>query len=64
MMTDFYSKFHPRIEDVEENADRATGDRLWELIRKPGKMFMQESEDSGNDPDRETDDEEKPILHH
>jgi hypothetical protein len=25
---EFLLKFHPRIEDVEENADRATGDRL------------------------------------
>lgn len=28
MMTDFYSKFHPRIEDVEENANRANGERI------------------------------------
>ena len=44
-MTNFYSKFHPRIEDVEENADRATGDRLLGVDPKTGKMFMQESED-------------------
>jgi hypothetical protein len=47
MMTDFYSKFHPRIEDVEENADRATGERILGLIQSLVKMFMQESEDSG-----------------
>lgn len=37
MMTDFYSKFHPRIEDVEEHADRATGDRLLGTDPKSGK---------------------------
>jgi hypothetical protein len=51
MMTDFYSKFHPRIEDVEENADRATGERILGLIQSLVKMFMQESEDWANDPD-------------
>ncbi len=28
MIGDFYHKFHPRIEDVKENAERATGERL------------------------------------
>ncbi len=28
MIGDFYGAFHPRIEDVKENADRATGERL------------------------------------
>lgn len=37
MMTDFYSKFHPRIEDVEEHADRANGDRLLGIDPKSGK---------------------------
>ncbi len=37
MMTDFYSKFHPRIEDVEENADRATGERILGVDPKTGK---------------------------
>jgi len=37
MMTDFYSKFHPRIEDVEENADRANGERLLGVDPKTGK---------------------------
>ena len=46
MMTDFYSKFHPRIEDVEENADRANGERLLGVDPKSGKIFMPESEDS------------------
>ncbi len=37
MMADFYSKFHPRIEDVEENADRATGERILGVDPKSGK---------------------------
>ena len=37
MMTDFYAKFHPRIEDVEENADRATGERILGVDPKSGK---------------------------
>ena len=37
MMKDFYSKFHPRIEDVEENADRATGERILGVDPKSGK---------------------------
>ena len=37
MMTDFYSKFHPRIEDVEETADRATGERILGVDPKSGK---------------------------
>ena len=28
VLQDFYSGFHPKIEDVEEHADRATGERL------------------------------------
>ncbi len=37
MITDFYSKFRPRIEDVEENADRATGERILGTDPKTGK---------------------------
>ena len=40
MMTDFYSKFHPRIEDVEENADRANGERLLGVDPKTGKNVI------------------------
>lgn len=43
-MTEFYGKFHPRIADVEENADRATGDRVLGVDPKTGKMYMPESE--------------------
>lgn len=37
MMTDFYSKFHPKIEDVEKNADRATGERILGVDPRTGK---------------------------
>ncbi len=33
----FYKEFHPKIEDVEENADRATGERLLGKDPKSGK---------------------------
>jgi len=28
VMKDFYEKFHPRVEDVQENADRESGERI------------------------------------
>lgn len=37
MMTSFYSKFHPKIEDVEVNASRATGERILGIDPKTGK---------------------------
>ncbi|MEC5394232.1 type I DNA topoisomerase [Bergeyella sp. RCAD1439] len=37
VMTDFYDFFHPRIQDVEEHADRATGERLLGKDPKTGK---------------------------
>ncbi len=37
VMTDFYDFFHPRIEHVEENADRATGERELGKDPKSGK---------------------------
>ncbi len=37
MMTHFYTQFHPKIEDVEENADRANGERLLGKDPKTGK---------------------------
>lgn len=33
----FYDNFHPKIEDVEEHADRATGERLLGIDAKTGK---------------------------
>ena len=41
----FYDNFHPKIEDVEEHADRATGERLLGVDPKSGKMFTLEWED-------------------
>ncbi|WP_294263817.1 type I DNA topoisomerase [uncultured Chryseobacterium sp.] len=63
MMTNFYSKFHPRIEDVEENADRATGDRLLGIDPKTGKnVHARIGRFGAMIQIGETDDEEKPIF--
>ncbi|WP_294241229.1 type I DNA topoisomerase [Chryseobacterium sp. sg2396] len=63
MMTNFYSKFHPRIEDVEENADRATGDRLLGVDPKTGKnVHARIGRFGAMIQIGETDDEEKPIF--
>lgn len=37
MMNDFYSKFHPNVVDVEENADRESGERILGTDPKSGK---------------------------
>ena len=37
LMTDFYDVFHPRIADVEENAERANGERILGVDPKSGK---------------------------
>jgi len=63
MMTDFYSKFHPQIENVEENAERATGERILGKDPKTGKNVLARIGrfgamiQIGN-----TEDEEKPIY--
>ncbi len=63
MMTNFYSKFHPRIEDVEENADRATGDRLLGVDPKTCKnVHARIGRFGAMIQIGETDDEEKPIF--
>jgi DNA topoisomerase-1 len=63
MMTDFYSKFHPRIQDVEENADRATGDRLLGVDPKTGKnVHARIGRFGAMIQIGETDDEEKPVF--
>jgi len=63
MMTDFYSKFHPRIEDVEENADRATGDRLLGVDPKTGKnVHARIGRFGAMIQIGETEDEEKPTF--
>ncbi len=63
MMTDFYSKFHPRIEDVEENAERATGERILGKDPKTGKTVHARIGRFGPMIQiGESDDEEKPIY--
>lgn len=63
MMTDFYSKFHPRIEDVEENADRANGERLLGIDPKSGKnIYARIGRFGPMIQIGEQDDEEKPIF--
>ena len=63
MMTDFYSKFHPRIEDVEEHADRATGERILGTDPKSGKNVHARIGRFGPMIQiGEQDDEEKPIF--
>lgn len=37
MMRDFYEKFHPNVKEVEENADRESGERLLGTDPKTGK---------------------------
>ena len=63
MMTDFYSKFHPRIEDVEENADRANGERLLGVDPKSGKnIYARIGRFGPMIQIGEQDDEEKPVF--
>ncbi|WP_209390683.1 type I DNA topoisomerase [Chryseobacterium sp. RR2-3-20] len=63
MMTDFYSKFHPRIEDVKENADRANGERLLGVDPKTGKNVNARIGRFGPMIQiGEQDDEEKPVF--
>lgn len=63
MMTDFYSKFHPRIEDVEENADRANGERSLGVDPKSGKnVYARIGRFGPMIQVGEQDDEEKPTF--
>ncbi|MFC0428576.1 type I DNA topoisomerase [Chryseobacterium scophthalmum] len=63
MMIDFYSKFHPRIADVEENADRANGERLLGVDPKTGKnVHARIGRFGAMIQIGEQDDEEKPIF--
>lgn len=63
MMTDFYSKFHPKIEDVEENADRANGERLLGVDPQTGKnMYARIGRFGPMIQIGEQEDEEKPIF--
>lgn len=40
MMKDFYSKFHPRVEHVKENADRESGERILGEHPETGKPVL------------------------
>ena len=63
MLTNFYSKFHPRIEEVEENADRANGDRLLGIDPKSGKnVHARIGRYGAMIQIGEQEDEEKPIF--
>ncbi|WBU90137.1 type I DNA topoisomerase [Cellulophaga omnivescoria] len=38
VMKDFYKDFHPKVEDVEQNADRASGERILGTDPKTGRQ--------------------------
>ncbi len=40
MMKSFYTKFHPQVEDVQENADRESGERILGEDPKTGKPVL------------------------
>ena len=40
MMKDFYAKFHPHVEDVQENADRESGERILGDDPETGKPVL------------------------
>jgi len=40
MMKDFYNKFHPRVEDVQENAERESGERILGEHPESGKPVL------------------------
>ncbi len=40
MMKDFYNKFHPRVEDVQENAERESGERILGEHPETGKPVL------------------------
>ena len=59
----FYDDFHPKIEDVQENADRATGERILGKDPKSGKNVLARIGRFGPMVQiGEQDDEEKPIF--
>lgn len=63
MITDFYTKFHPKIEEVEENADRATGERLLGKDHKSGKnVYARIGRFGPMIQIGESDDKEKPTF--
>jgi DNA topoisomerase-1 len=59
----FYKDFHPKIEDVQENADRANGERTLGTDPKSGKKMIARIGRFGPMVQiGEQDDEEKPIF--
>ncbi|QOW11331.1 type I DNA topoisomerase [Kaistella flava (ex Peng et al. 2021)] len=59
----FYKDFHPRIADVEENADRANGERILGVDPKSGKNVLTRIGRFGPMVQiGEQDDEEKPVF--
>ena len=59
----FYKDFHPKIQDVEENADRANGERTLGVDPKTGKNVITRIGRFGPMVQiGEQDDEEKPIF--
>ncbi len=63
MIGDFYGEFHPRIEDVKENADRATGERLLGKHPETGKnVYVKIGRFGPMAQIGEADEEEKPLF--
>ena len=63
VLKNFYSSFHPKIEDVGENADRATGERLLGQDSKTGKnVYARIGRFGPMVQIGETDSDEKPIF--
>lgn len=63
VLSGFYNEFHPKIEDVEENADRATGERLLGKDPKTGKnVYARMGRYGAMIQIGESDDEEKPTF--
>jgi DNA topoisomerase-1 len=63
MMKDFYKDFHPRVEDVQENADRESGERVLGKDPKTGRQVSVRLGKFGPMVQIGTvDEEEKPIF--
>lgn len=63
VLKNFYSSFHPKIEDVGENANRATGERLLGQDPKTGKnVYARIGRFGPMVQIGETDSDEKPIF--
>lgn len=63
IMTEFYDVFHPRVEHVQENAERANGERLLGEDPKTGKnVYARIGRYGAMIQIGESDDEEKPTF--